>query len=137
MMKLDKVMFQIKHIEILEFSFKHPNRDFPKNSPFRFEMQTSLNVNAEESRITVNSKFKIFYDDEKDHIATANISCVYHVTNLSQLISESENKKLPNEIITSLNSISLSTCRGIIFTLFRGTPLHSVILPIVNPQIQD
>lgn len=136
-MKLDKVMFQIKHIEILEFSFKHPNRAFPENSPFRFDMQTGLNVNTEEDRITVNSKFKIYYDNEKEHMATANISCVYHVTNLSQLISESENKKLLNEIITSLNSISLSTCRGIIFTLFRGTPLHSVILPIVNPQIQD
>lgn len=136
-MKFDMVKLEIKHIEILEFYFRHPKRIFPENSPFRFDFQIGVNVNSDKDRITVNSKYKIYFDEEKESIANAEISCVYHVENLNQLESESENNELPNEFVEKLNSISISTCRGVLFTLFRGTPLHTVILPIINPQEQE
>lgn len=132
-MKLDKIEFQIKHIDILEFSFKNPRRVFPENSPFRFDLQSTISVNEQEGRIDVNSKYKIFYDNETEYIANAEVSCIYHVLELDKLVSEPEDKGLPKEFITTLNSISISTSRGVLFALFRGTPLHSVILPIVNP----
>lgn len=133
-MSLSEIRFQIKHIEILEFSFKHPNRTFPENSPFRFDMQIKQSVNLEEKNVVVTSKYKIFYNDEKEQIANAEISCVFHIPETMQFSDESTKFKLPDQVVTTLNSISISTCRGILFSLFRGTPLHSVILPIINPK---
>ena len=40
---------------------------------------------------------------------------------------------LPQEFITLLNSIALSTTRGVMFSQFRGTVLHNAILPIIAP----
>ena len=131
-MKLDELRIQISNIDIIEFSFKNPKRDFPIHSPFRFDFEGALNVNAEEERVIVNSKYKIYFDNETECIANAEIACTYQIANLSRVISENENEILPKEFINMLNSISVSTCRGVLYTLFRGTKLHSVILPIIN-----
>jgi len=32
-----------------------------------------------------------------------------------------------------VNSIALSTTRGLLFAQFRGTPLHNTILPLIDP----
>jgi len=45
---------------------------------------------------------------------------------------EGKDINLPSEFITTINSLSLSTSRGILFMLFRGTFLHSAILPIID-----
>jgi len=60
--------------------------------------------------------------------------CLYHIENMQQYVNDSGEFVLPESLITMFNSISISTGRGVLFTLFRGTFLHSVILPIVNPQ---
>lgn len=133
-MSLDNIKFQIKHIEILEFYFKHPNRNFPENSRFRFDMHLKQSFNLEEESVIVISQYKVFYDDEKEQIANAEISCTFHLYDLKQFSGESTNISLPEQLTTILNSISLSTCRGVLFSLFRGTPLHTVILPIVDPK---
>ena len=67
-------------------------------------------------------------------MADAKIACVYHVENLDQYVDQSGKLELPLQYITMFNSISISTCRGVLYTLFIGTPLHSVILPVINPQ---
>ena len=133
-MNQDEIKFQIKRIDILEFSFRDPNRFLPENSPFRFDIQIKHHVNLEEENILVNSQYNIYYDNDEDSLGKAAISCVYHIVNIQQFVNESGKFVLPEHLITMFNSISISTCRGVLFTLFRGTPLHSVILPIVDPQ---
>lgn len=133
-MNQDEIEFQIKRIDILEFSFRDPRRFIPENSPFRFDIQIIHHVNLKEENIFVNSQYNIYYDNDEDPLGKAAISCVYHIVNIQQFVNESGKFALPEHLITMFNSISISTCRGVLFTLFRGTPLHSVILPIVNPQ---
>ncbi len=133
-MDQDEIKFQIKHIDILEFLFRDPRRSLPENSPFRFDIQIKHHVNLEDENILVNSQYNIYYDNDEDPLGKAVISCIYHVENIQQFVNESGKFILPEHLITMFNSISISTCRGVLFTLFRGTPLHSVILPIVNPQ---
>lgn len=133
-MNATNIKFQIKHIELLEFSFKHPNRNFPENSRFRFDMQLKQSLNLEENNVIVVSQYKIFHDDEKEQIADAKISCIFHLHDIKQYSIESTEFSLSEQLITILNSISISTSRGVLFSLFKGTPLQTVILPIVNPM---
>lgn len=42
---------------------------------------------------------------------------------------------LPEPLILTLNSISISTLRGIIYSEFRGTFLQNATLPIIDPKV--
>ena len=43
-------------------------------------------------------------------------------------------QELPTDIIVTINSISISTIRGIMFSTFKGTYLHNAFLPIIDPK---
>lgn len=133
-MNQEEIKFQIKNIDILEFSFKHPKRVIPENTPFRFDTKIEQKVNLEEKVIMVISSFHIFCEETNDDMGKAEISCIYHVENIQQFVNSLGKFALPEQYISMFNSISISTCRGVLFSIFRGTPLHSVILPIINPQ---
>jgi hypothetical protein len=133
-MSTNNLSFRFKNIDILEFSFVHPKQRIPKNATFRFETNIEHKVNLEENSIIVISTFSITCEDLNENVGKAVISCVYHIDTIRDFVGENNSFNLPDETQTMFNSISLSTCRGVLFTLFRGTPLHTVILPVVNPQ---
>jgi hypothetical protein len=41
---------------------------------------------------------------------------------------------LPSGIIDLLNSVSVSTVRGMMFSAFKGTFLHNAVLPVIDPK---
>ncbi|MBC7426106.1 MAG: hypothetical protein H7321_06185, partial [Bacteroidia bacterium] len=43
------------------------------------------------------------------------------------------NLSIPDSVMDNLNSLSISTMRGIVFTTFKGTFLHNAYLPIIDP----
>ena len=58
----------------------------------------------------------------------------YFLNKLLDWISISE----PLDIfISTLNSISISTTRGMMFSAFRGTFLHNAILPLIDPAFKE
>ena len=133
-MSTNNLSFRFKNIDILEFSFVHPKQRIPENATFRFETNIEHKVNLEENSIIVISSFSITCEELSENVGKAVISCVYLIDTMRDFVGENNSFNLPEETRTMFNSISLSTCRGVLFTLFRGTPLHTVILPVVNPQ---
>lgn len=133
-MSTNNLSFRFKNIDILEFSFVHPKQRIPENATFRFETNIEHKVNLEENSIIVISSFSITCEELNENVGKAVISCVYLIDTMRDFVGENNSFNLPEETRTMFNSISLSTCRGVLFTLFRGTPLHTVILPVVNPQ---
>lgn len=133
-MNQEEIGFQFKNIEILEFSFKHPLMEIPENTPFKFDINIEHKVNIEEKVIMVISSFNIFFDEMNEKTGKAVISCIYHIDNIHQFVDKTDKFSLSDNLITMFNSISISTCRGVLFSLFRGTPLQSVLLPIINPR---
>lgn len=133
-MPANNISFKFRNIDIIEFSFVHPKQKIPESATFRFETNIEHKVNLEEKIILVISTFSITCEDLNENVGKAVISCVYNIDNIHDYIGENNTFALPEQTITMFNSISLSTCRGVLFTLFRGTPLHTVILPVINPQ---
>lgn len=132
-MSTNSISFKFRNIDVLEFSFTHPRYLIPLNSNFRFETQIEHKVNLDEKIILVISSFSIFCEELNEKVGNAVISCVYSIENIEDFVNTKNEFELPEQMLTTFNSISISTCRGVLFTLFRGTPLHNVILPIINP----
>lgn len=127
--------FQFKSIDILEFSFIHPKNVFPKDAKFRFETHIEQKVNLEKENILVICSFNIHCENTNETVGRAVIGCVYSIENIRQFVNEKDVFQLPEQFVIMFNSLSISTCRGVLFTLFRGTPLHSVILPVIDTKV--
>ena len=56
----------------------------------------------------------------------------YNLADLDKFITDDKKVNLPNEFITKLNSVSVSTTLGMMFTMFRGTILHGAVLTLIN-----
>ena len=71
--------------------------------------------------------------DLKPGSLTAN--CIFEVENMNDFMdTKTRNINLPEEFVITLNSITISTARGIMFNQFKGTFLHNAILPIIKPE---
>lgn len=127
------ITFGIQGIELLEFSFNTNKQVISENLLLRYDINLEHRVNLEMGRIFVISTFHIFCDELNTHLGKAEISCIYNVSNINDFTKDGK-LQLPEDFMITLNSISLSTCRGVLFTLFRGTPLHNAVLPIVDPK---
>ena len=125
------ISFNIAGIELLEYAIISPNKAIPNNISYQFDLNIEHRTNIEQKLVFVVVTVRVLSEDVD--LASAKISCIYDIANLEEFLSDKK-VTLPDEFIVALNSISLSTVRGVIFTLFRGTLIHNVILPIVDPK---
>jgi hypothetical protein len=129
--------FQIKGIEILDTSIVRPKNRIDGNTVFGFELQAQHSFNLERELVIVTCNVEVLDNNSKDKLGHVNASCLYYVEDFEQYFDKEKNtSNLPQGVITMLNSISISTIRGVMYGIFRGTFLNGAILPIVNPNMQ-
>jgi hypothetical protein len=129
------ISFKIEAIELLEYSLNTPNYLPSQEVSYKFDMGIEHKISLDLKKIFVVCIFDIKSESTDEQFAHAKISCVYDLPELEKYYDTANNKvKFPTTIGVTLNSISLSTSRGVLFTLFRGTFLHHAILPIVDPK---
>lgn len=132
-MENENISFKIDTIELLDYSLSGKDKDIPIEAIFNFDISIEHRFDIEKNRIIAITNFRILIEGIEDVVGSASISCIYNILEMNKYI-DGKDIKLPDEFITTINSLSLSTSRGILFTLFRGTFLHSAILPIINPS---
>ena len=129
--------FQIKGIEILDSSIVRPKSKIDGNTVFGFDLQAQHSFNLEKELVIVTCNISVLDNNSKDKLGHVNVSCLYYVENFEQYFDKKTNApNLPQGVITMLNSISISTIRGVMYGIFRGTFLNGAILPVVNPDMQ-
>ena len=129
--------FQIKGIEILDSSIIRPKSKIDGNTVFGFDLQAQHSFNLERELVIVTCNISVLDNNSKDKLGHVNVSCLYYVENFEQYFDKKTNApNLPQGVITMLNSISISTIRGVMYGIFRGTFLNGAILPVVNPDMQ-
>ena len=129
--------FQIKGIEILDSSIVRPTSKIDGNTLFGFDLQAQHSFNLEKELVIVTCNISVLDNNSKDKLGHVNVSCLYYVENFEQYFDKKTNApNLPQGVITMLNSISISTIRGVMYGIFRGTFLNGAILPVVNPDMQ-
>ena len=129
------VSFQLKGIELLDFSLNHPKNEIPVNRVFNFEIKVEHKILVENNIIAVVITIDIYNDPKEAKLGSLMASCIFEIPGLKAYIDPKINlPEFPQDFLTTLNSISISTVRGLMFSQFRGTFLHNAILPVVDPK---
>lgn len=129
------VNFQLKGIELLDINLKHPQIPLNLERTYNFNINIEQRINNEEKLVIVVTSVDLIHEDDKQCHASIKTSCIFLIENMNDFITEPKNQvNIPEQLVVTLNSISLSTTRGIMFTSFKGTFMHNVLLPIVNPS---
>jgi len=134
-MKAKKFTFKLKSIEILDVYLKHPKQAINEIKNFNFNINVEQKVNNENKIIIVIIDIKIVSDDKLINFGSIKTGSIYEIENFDDFINKETNiAEFPGNILISLNSISLSTTRGMMYSQFRGTYLHNAYLPIIDPK---
>ncbi|HAH22812.1 MAG TPA: hypothetical protein DCL77_03450 [Prolixibacteraceae bacterium] len=129
------VNFQIKGIELLEINLQHPQIILNPERTYNFNINIEQRINNAEKLVIAITSVDLIHEEDQQCHASIKTSCIFSIENFQDFLVENTNDvKLPDQLIVTLNSISLSTTRGIMFTSFKGTFMHNVFLPIVNPS---
>ena len=125
---------QLKKMELLDVKLNQPEQPLPDNMTFNFNLNITYKLNEEKELANLITSISVLSEDHKTQLGSIKSNCAIFIQNLANYIDENKKISLPDELITSLNSLAISTTRGMMFSEFRGTFLHDAVLPLLNPQ---
>lgn len=129
------MQFKLKGVELLKTQINAPVLDFaPKE--FQFDLSLESRIESTQKLIMVAVTADVRSDNKTEKLATVSSVCIFGIENFDQIvkISPENHFETSDEVMFVLISISFSTLRGIMFEQFRGTYLHTAILPIIDPK---
>jgi hypothetical protein len=134
MSKQKEIGFQLKSIELLDSCIITPKRN-PTPIKFTFEIGIEQKFSLENKLMFVLCEVAIFSENngnKEELLGNLKSNCIFELENINPV----KNNKidLSAELSTLLNSITISTTRGLMFSFFKGTFLHNAILPVVDPK---
>lgn len=130
------VELQIKAIELLNGSLNLPaNPNIPVTN-FSFNIGIESRADAVNKLVFVIVHVGIKNDDHSVDLGALSVSCIFEIENFEDVIKvEADGKiNIPHRLIETLNNISVSTTRGVMFSTFKGTFLHGAVLPVIDTK---
>jgi len=129
------ISYKLIGIELIESSLNHPKKPIPEQKQFHFEIKLEHKFNQDNQLIIAIISIAVLNEQKDLELGKLTASCIFKVENLSDHIEIKNNQIIvPDDFIAELNSISVSTARGILFSQFKGTFLHNAFLPIIDPN---
>ncbi len=127
------ISFRLKNIEFSESSIVGIDYTISTDTIFKFNINIEHLVNIDENWIAIKPNIEIFTEENDVILGKLSSSLIFEFENLASHVVKKE-VKLPSDIIIAMNSISISTIRGIMFSTFKGTYLHNAFLPVIDPK---
>ncbi len=130
------VDLQLKSIELLKGSISLPSVPEVSLNNFNFNISLESKADATNKILFVIVSVEIRSEDQNHVLGSLAVSCIYSIVNFDEVVKIEADGKLdiPQPLVEILNSISISTARGVMFSTFKGTFLHNAFLPIVDPR---
>jgi hypothetical protein len=127
---------QLKAIELLNTSINVPAVPNLPLTNFNFNINLESKADGTNKLVFVIVTIDVTSEDQKYLLGSLVISCIYNIVNFDEVIKVDPSGKIdiPQPLIEILNSITISTARGVMFTTFKGTFLHNAFLPIIDPK---
>jgi hypothetical protein len=133
MEQAQNISFRLKNIELLQSSLSAIDYAISMDTIFKFNINIEHLVIINENCIAVKPNVEIFTVENNFILGNLSSSLMFEIENLASYVVDKE-VKLPSDIIVAINSISISTIRGIMFSTFKGTYLHNAFLPVIDPK---
>jgi len=120
---------KLKDIQSLGMSFEGADIETDSQAEYNFDISISHEYNFEDEIVLAIMDIKVFESSSGSKICTSKLKFAFHIKNL---IRHTPNKTLDQKVVDLINTVSISTARGIIFLQSQGSPLKNIILPIVD-----
>lgn len=135
--ELKSINAQIVNIELLGLIIERKQVDIPAMSLLNFNIGIEQRIDSEKRLVTVVLNISVANNPKNEQVYFNIITgCTFELEEIESLIDEkTQLVNLPEQVAVLLNSISISTTRGIMFSELKGTYLQGAILPIVDPRI--
>jgi hypothetical protein len=130
------VDLQLKSIELLKGSISLPSVPDVSLTNFNFNISLESKADATNKFLFVIVSVEIRSEDQNHILGSLAVSCIYSIINFDEVVKIEADGKLdiPKQLVEILNSITISTARGVMFSTFKGTFLHNAFLPIIDPS---
>lgn len=97
-----------------------------------FSINFSMQVNVAEKCVTISNPIDIFSDEsQKIRLASIEPKGEFIIDNFDEV--KQEDNKIPLPVIATYVGIVISSARGMLSILSKGTLFESAIIPIINP----
>jgi hypothetical protein len=121
-------------VELLNLEIKHPQQENTNLSTFHFDLKLQHRVNEEKKMVFVVTTIQVMNQDKSAQMAMVQSSTIFEVENIDALKGSDGSFQFPNTFLDEINSMAISTTRGIMYSEFRGTFLHKAVLPIFRME---
>jgi|JI6StandDraft_1071083.scaffolds.fasta_scaffold410391_2 hypothetical protein len=113
------------------FPFPPPDEN-PSEMNFNVNLENA--VHPEKSWIVCNVTVNIRTQKSGTPLGKLAASLAFSLEDFATHIHKNEQGAviLPPDLLATLNGIAISTTRGIMFGVFKGTPLHGALLPLMD-----
>lgn len=127
---------QLRGLELLSSNQRISTADTINVRNFNFNINIETKADASNKLLFIIIHIEILTEDHSTILGGISVSCIFELKNFEELIKIESGGKLtiPQPLVDVINSISLSTTRGVMFATFKGTPLHNAFLPIIDPK---
>jgi hypothetical protein len=127
---------QLRAIEIVNQNILKPTTIDLNSVNWSYGLGVEMKLDPTNKLVYVFINVVIQPESKETTLGSITTSCIFQIDNWSEIVTTTETGqfKLPEPIIIMLNSISISTTRGIMFSQFKGTFLHNAVLPIIDPK---
>lgn len=127
-------LFQLRGVELHELIIHKPQPGATAPINFNFEINVEANVDSNRKLVINATHVKIKGDNQDALLGSMTCACIFSVANFHEMVIMKDETlaEINESFVETLNSISISTARGVLFSELRGTALHHAILPIID-----
>lgn len=127
-------LFQLRNVELHELTINRPTPGAIAPINFNFEISVEANVDSNRKLVINATRVKIKGDNQEIVLGSMSCACIFSVANFDEMITMKADAlaEINEAFVETLNSISISTARGVLFSELKGTALHHAILPIID-----
>jgi len=129
------VDFKLHGIELLEVCVTHPKQPDQDLKVAHFDINIEHRQNPATNLLTAIITIDLFNNQRVFKLGSITASCTFEIANIHEFKDKKSTRFLfPDTFLITINAITISTTRGIMFNQFKGTFLQNAILPIVDPR---
>ncbi len=126
--------FQLASIEVVGTGLNIPE-GFKPMPDYQFNVFLESRINKEKQLVMVTNRVDIHTGEEQYILGYIKANYWFSLTDFDEVIKKDKKGvyKIPESLQLSFNAIAISTTRGLLFAMFKGTTLHNAILPVIDP----
>jgi hypothetical protein len=131
------IKYQLARIDLLAKNLAPVIIPVKDGTVFKFDIQVESKIDLGQKHVIVVVDVETTREDTREIVGSIKTACSFYVDNFDNHIKMNQENiyNIPADLENAIRPICISTTRGIMFSEFKGTYLHHVVLPVVMVNV--